>query len=103
MNLLICEAIRNKQQIRFEYEHSLRIIKPFRYGRSVKGDKDFLRAYQLKNSIKLVDSVGWRLFDLTKIHRLEILAEYIERNRPNYSYDDEAMLKPYYAEINWRS
>jgi hypothetical protein len=98
MNILIIEAIRKKQLIRFEYDFGVRIVEPYRYGRSVIGDKDLLRAYQLKNSLKVIGAEVWRLFDLSKMNHIEILPDFFSRIRQDYGYEDEAIMKTY-AEI----
>jgi predicted DNA-binding transcriptional regulator YafY len=100
MNTQIQSAINNKKRIQFEYDGAVRIVEPYRYGRSAKKDKDLLRAFQLKNLSKLFEKEGWRLFDVSKISRLEIFNEQFHSIRLDYGYEDDAMIKPYYSEIS---
>jgi hypothetical protein len=99
MNMIIIEAIMKKLFIRFEYDFGVRIVEPYRYGRSVKGDKDLLRAYQLKNSNKTLGVEGWRLFDSSIMKRIEVLPECFEKIRIGCNFEDDALMKTYYAEL----
>lgn len=98
MDSLICTAIGNKQIITFEYEQELRIVEPYRVGISTKQNK-VLRAFQLKNSNKPNEKPDWRLFDLSRIRRIQLLPDYYTNLRTGYGFEDKQMIRPYICEV----
>ncbi|QGQ97551.1 hypothetical protein EHS13_23005 [Paenibacillus psychroresistens] len=98
MDRIICEAIKNKQIIIFEYDNGIRTVEPFRLGISTQNNK-VLRAFQLKNSNESFEKQNWRLFDLSKIHRTQLTLNYFSGLRHDFGYEDTAMIRPYICEI----
>jgi hypothetical protein len=98
MDRLICEAIIYKQIITFQYEFGVRIVEPFRLGISTQQNK-VLRAFQLKNSNKIYEKENWRLFDLSKITKIQLTSDYFSGLRQDYGYEDNAMIRPYICEV----
>lgn len=99
MDRLICEAITNKQIITFEYDFGVRTVEPFRLGISMQQNK-LLRAFQLKNSSKISEKQGWKLFDLSKIKRVQITLDHFNGLRNDYGFEDKAMIRPYICEVS---
>jgi hypothetical protein len=98
MNRLICEAIINKQIITFEYDFGVRTVEPFRLGISTQQNK-VLRAFQLKNSNKPYIEQNWRLFDLSKIRKVDFNGRLFSEIRAGYGAEDKDMIKPYICEV----
>jgi hypothetical protein len=82
---LICEAIKNKQRIQFEYHGKIRIAEPQCCGISTAG-KEVFRAYLLHGG-----SRPEQLFELGKVKSLRLLDQYFAKPGPNYKKDDSAM------------
>jgi hypothetical protein len=99
MDRLICEAIKNKQIIIFEYDMGVKTVEPFRLGISTQQNK-LLRAFQLKNSSKINEKQGWKLFDLSKIKRVQITSDHFTGLRNDNGFEDRAMTRPYICEVN---
>jgi predicted DNA-binding transcriptional regulator YafY len=99
MDRFICEAIKNKQIITFEYDNGIRTVEPFRLGMSTQHN-NVLRAFQLKNASKPFIEQNWRLFDLSKIRRLELSGDIFNRNREGYGIEDKDMIK-YICEVKF--
>ena len=72
---IICNAIKSKQLIQFNYEDGARIVEPYCFGLS-KNDKEILRAYQVKGYSKSGNPVGWKLFNASKIKNIKINNEF---------------------------
>jgi len=85
MRETICEAIRNKQRIKFKYNEKLRIGEPQCCGQTTTG-KDAVRVHLLSGG-----SRPEQLFELEKIQSLEILSEHFTKAGPNYRKNDSAM------------
>jgi hypothetical protein len=82
---LICEAINNKQRIKFLYNEKIRVAEPQCCGMSTAG-KDVLRAHLTKGG-----SRPEQLFELNKMQSVEIMDEFFTLPGPNYNPDDSAM------------
>jgi hypothetical protein len=92
MERIICEAIKNKQIITFEYNYGIRTVEPFLLGISTQENK-VLRAFQLKNSNKLQEKSVWRMFDLSGIKRIQLTTDHFNGIRNDYNKNDKAMKK----------
>ena len=99
MNSQLVFAINSRNRVKFKYDGELRTVEPYRYGRSMKGDKDLLRGYQLINHAHPLEQKGWRLFDVSGISGIEILNDHITTLQSDYGFGDKQMLSPYFAEI----
>jgi hypothetical protein len=82
---IICNAIKNKQRIQFEYNDKLRVGEPQCCGISTAGN-EVCRIYLLQGGSK-----PEQLFELEKIKSLQLLNEYFTKPGPNYKKDDLAM------------
>jgi hypothetical protein len=99
MDRLICEAIIYKQIITFEYDFGVRTVEPFRLGISTQQNK-VLRAFQLKNTNNIYAKQEWRLFDLSKIKRIQLSSDHFNGLRNDYGFEDKALTRPYICEVN---
>ena len=69
MNAAICEAIKKKAVIEFNYKGSLRLVEPQCHGTSTAGN-EVLRGFQTKNHSKPSESPVNKLFEVSKILEL---------------------------------
>ena len=90
MNAAICEAIKKKAVIQFNYRGSLRIVEPQCHGTSTAGN-EVLRGFQTKNYSKLSESPSNKLFDVSKISGLKQTGETFLKPGPHYNPNDKAM------------
>ena len=89
MKEIICEAVRNKQRIKFEYNGKPRMGEPQCCGQTTTG-KDAVRVH-----LTYGGSRPEQLFELGKIKSLEVLNEYFINAGPNYHKNDSAMQRIY--------
>ena len=89
MNPEICEAIKLKRIIRFNYSGGLRTVEPFCHGVSTAGN-EVLRGYQTSGDSESGDPVGWKLFRVSEISNLTITNELFSGTRPGYNPNDSA-------------
>jgi hypothetical protein len=83
---LICQAIRARRRLSFEYDGLLRIVEPYCHGRSSKGS-ELLRAVEVKGA----RNTGFgKLWTVSKLLQIE-LGDAFDANDPNYNPDDSAM------------
>ncbi|HJU05837.1 MAG TPA: hypothetical protein VJ692_11870 [Nitrospiraceae bacterium] len=68
---LLCEAIRNKRLIKFEYKDCRRIAEPHDYG-LIEGVKKLL-AYQIEGESQSGKLPDWRWAEVEKINRVQVL------------------------------
>ena len=94
MNLMICSAISSRKVIRFYYNGGSRTVEPFCYGVG-KTANELLRAYQTRGYSESGISIGWKLFQVSKISSLGIVDTHFARNRPKYNPNDSAMTNIY--------
>jgi hypothetical protein len=85
----ICDAIKNKQRIKFEYNKKMRVGEPQCCGKTTK-EKDVVRLHLIPGGSKPV-----QLFDISEIGYLQLLDEYFSGPGPNYRKDDSAMKSIY--------
>ena len=90
----ICYAITLNRLLLIEYKGDLRIIEPHCYGIG-KRTNELLRAYQVSGQPKDMPGLsmrkGWKLFDVEKIERCNVLDESFVCPRDEYVHDDSAM------------
>jgi hypothetical protein len=70
----ICDAIRLKRAIRFEYHGGAREVEPYIYGRSGAG-VELLRAYQLRGASRSGETAGWKMFQVADISSVSVTFE----------------------------
>ena len=85
---LICQAIRSKRRLHFEYGGHQRIVEPYCHGRNSKG-AHVLRAIQV-NGPEEGRGFG-KLWMIEKLVTAE-LGEVFEPKDPNYNPNDSAMV-----------
>jgi len=91
MNKQICDAIKERQLIRFYYEEHQRIVQPHTYGIHKDTGNEVLRAYQVGGYSSSGNIPGWRLYIVSKISNIEITDEIFENSAPGYRKNDSAM------------
>lgn len=87
---VICDAISKRLVLQFHYGGGLRIVEPYRHGRSTAGN-EVLRGYQVSGYSASRNPSGWRLFDVRKIGQLRAAPETFSGHRPGYAAKDPAM------------
>lgn len=92
----IIDAIKNLQIIQFYYDGDLRIVEPHCYGETTAGNLG-LRAFQI-DGYSSSGKMGWKMYDLGKAERIEILTDVFDGPRPGYSKRDKGM-SIIYAEL----
>ncbi|MGQ4876126.1 MAG: hypothetical protein ACP6IY_18830 [Promethearchaeia archaeon] len=88
----ICIAIQSRKLLSFSYDGGIREVEPYCYGITKKG-KEMLRAYQVDGYSKSGNRQGWKLFDVSKIFRLEIIDKTFINIRPEYNPNDSVMIR----------
>lgn len=90
MKNIIKEAIANKQLLEFVYKDEQRIVEPYTFGITTKGN-DVLSGYQVDGESTSSDELGWRLFTLDKIGDLKLLDNTFSGDRDEYNPNDSRM------------
>lgn len=90
MENVIKSAIQNKQLLEFMYKDEIRIVEPYTFGVSRKGN-DVLSAYQIDGESTSSDELGWRLFTLEKMNDLKALESKFTQVRSEYNSEDSRM------------
>ena len=72
MENIIREAIANKQLLKFVYNDKKRVVEPYTFGCSHKGD-DTLSAFQIEGGSNSSKDLGWRQFIIENIDNLVLL------------------------------
>ena len=70
----ICDAIRLRRVVRFEYHGGVREVEPHIYGRDSSGS-ELLRAYQLRGPSRSGETAGWKMFHVEDIFHLAVTFE----------------------------
>lgn len=86
---MICESIRLRVFVRFDYDGEPRIAEPYCLGLSSRGNR-VLRAYQTAGGSAGSGELGWKLFDESKIERLQATDTHFEP-RAEYNPEDKGM------------
>lgn len=87
--MTIASAIRNRQLLSFSYDGFARVVEPHTYGIDGKGHYA-VRAYQVRGGSESGEFVGWKLFHVSEMHQLSVLAEHFSGARPKYKRGDTA-------------
>ncbi|HVE89381.1 MAG TPA: hypothetical protein VNA44_06730 [Burkholderiaceae bacterium] len=85
MNELFCKAIEEKRRLRFNYRGVPRLAEPQCYGLGHRGT-ELLRVHQLRTG-----SEREPLFEVPKMHDVELLDDVFTKPGPNYKRNDSAM------------
>jgi predicted DNA-binding transcriptional regulator YafY len=86
MKELIISAIKSKSLLAFSYENYDRVVEPHCLGISVKGNL-CLRGYQVAGNSS-TGILGWKLYDVSKIDKMEELQESFLKPRVGYKKGD---------------
>lgn len=87
VTMLICDAIRDKRLLQFQYHGYLRIVQPATYGLDENGRKT-LRAYQIRGKSSTGHLPKWRVFHESDMSDLSVLDESFCEEPPEYIRDD---------------
>jgi predicted DNA-binding transcriptional regulator YafY len=96
MENIIKKAIQNKHLLEFMYKDELRVVEPYTFGVSKKGN-DILSAYQIDGSSSSSSDLGWRLFTLDKIDDIKLSDNCFDVVRSEYNPDDSRMSQIYFT------
>lgn len=94
MNTMICNAIRSKNLLEFNYDGHYRKVEPHTLGVSKRGN-DLLAAYQVEGGSKEGRVPDWKQFNLEKIEGLTVLDETFISPRSGYVRGDSRMTRIY--------
>ncbi|MGE0547456.1 MAG: hypothetical protein AB7O24_06975 [Kofleriaceae bacterium] len=89
---LICEAIRTRSLLEFEYNGLLRIVAPYCHGYSSAGN-EALRAIQVRGESKSRGIASGKLWKVAQIRGLRMLDEPFAADDPHYNPGDTAMVR----------
>lgn len=87
-----CDAIRNKEIIEFYYDGGKRIVEPYCYGESTRGNL-VLRGYQIEGYSSSGENEGWKLFKEDDMNNITSIGQKFAKIRPNYNPNDKAMVR----------
>jgi hypothetical protein len=95
-NKLVCEAIRTRSLLEFDYDGLRRVVAPYCHGTSARG-QELLRGVQLRGESRSGGLGFGKLWLVAKIRNACARAEAFVPDDPDYNPDDRAM-----AEIHCR-
>jgi hypothetical protein len=87
---LICEAIRKRAVLEFEYDGLPRIVVPYCHGMSTAGH-ELLRAVQIGGASASRGFQAGKLWTVAKMRQVSIARETFLPNDPQYNPNDSAM------------
>jgi hypothetical protein len=87
---LICEAIRRRRLLEFDYHGKRRVVAPYCHGVSTRGT-EVLRAIQVRGQSSSGGRGMGKLWAVAEMVDLRALDEPFAPNDPNYNPDDTAM------------
>jgi hypothetical protein len=90
MGEVICDAIRNRNLLEFEYHGLQRVVAPYCHGVSTKG-AEVLRAIQVRGASSSSGYGFGKLWIVADIKNPRILQEVFSPDDPNYNRNDVAM------------
>jgi hypothetical protein len=91
---VICEAIKKKNLLRFQYHKYDRVVEPHLLGQN-KANNYVLSAYLVGGFTKSADPRHWRRYLVKDIRFLTKLNQRFERSRKGYNPNDPTMAKIY--------
>lgn len=92
MNSDICNAIRNKDIISFNYDGGIRIVEPYCYGVSTAGNL-VLRCFQIDGYSLSGKPMGWKLFKIGEMSSISLTEKKIFNIRSGYNPNDKGMIR----------
>ena len=87
---VICEAIRERRLLQFQYHGKLRVVAPYCHGVSTRGT-EVLRAIQVRGDSGSGPVRTGKLWAVGEMIGLRRLDEAFTPDDPNYNPDDSAM------------
>jgi hypothetical protein len=92
IELRICEAIRSRQILTFDYDGYHRVVQPYCHGFTSTG-MESLRALQIKGGSRSGLLGRGKIWTVAKMQNLRVAAETFEADDPDYNPDDTAMVE----------
>jgi hypothetical protein len=89
---VLCEAIRAKSLLAFEYHGLERVVAPYCHGTSRRG-VEVLRAIQLRGASRSGGLGFGKLWTASEMVHVRVLEETFSPDDPDYNPDDSAMLR----------
>ena len=89
MNRQICEAMKSRHHLVFNYDGLSREIEPYAHGTSSRG-KEVVRGFQTGGQSSS-GPLGWRLWDVTKMKSFSVSEFTFTSTRPGYVRGDSDM------------
>jgi hypothetical protein len=71
---VICDAIRLRHVVRFQYRGGVREVEPYVYGRDASGN-ELLRGFQLRGASRTGEAVGWKVFHVEDMINVAVTFE----------------------------
>lgn len=87
---IVCEAIRKRLLLTFDYDGLLRVVAPYCHGTSTRGVAS-LRAVQVSGSSRSGGLGFGKLWSLSKMRNLQLTNETFVPDDPNYNPNDSGM------------
>ena len=90
LDTLICDAIRGRKLLMYEYGGLIRVVEPHLYGVNAAGDallSGWLRPGYSRND----PQGGWRSWRVDRIHSAQLLDQQFDGPRPGYNPRDPRM------------
>ena len=94
MNLQICDAIERRIVRELRYNAYSRLVEPYVYGISRRGD-ELLRCYQVAGGSVSGERRGWKLLRVAEIDSFHATQTSFEPRMRSYNPDDRAMREIY--------
>ncbi len=86
----LCEAIRRRRLLQFQYHGLQRVVAPYCHGTSTRG-VEVVRAVQVSGSSSSGGFGFGKLWAVTEMENLVVLTEPFVPDDPDYNPDDSAM------------
>jgi hypothetical protein len=96
MNATICEAIRGRRLLIFEYADLMRVVEPHLYGVNSAGH-EALTAWLRPGNSRVDPQGGWRNYLVDAMHHVQLLGETFEHPRAGYNARDPRLSRIFCA------
>jgi hypothetical protein len=87
---IVCEAIRTRSRLEFDYQGKHRVVEPYCHGVSTR-DEEVMRAVQVGGQSTSRKFGFGKLWYVKDMENARILDEQFDPDDPNYDPDDTAM------------
>jgi predicted DNA-binding transcriptional regulator YafY len=94
MNLVLCDAIRERRLVRFVYAGYERIVEPYAYG-TARGGRELLMGWLARGWSSSNPEPGWRTFHVDEMHDVVATAEPFAGSRATYRGGDRRFEQVY--------